>query len=293
MSQRKFFFMICMSLVGLLVPLQSKAAVFNMMLESDSNEPGGSELFLATYDSPSDLISGSLSSSSYSQINIASNFSVGGLAYDGQYQLMLESDSNLPGGSELFLATYDSYSDLISGSLSSSSYSQINIASNFSVGGLAYDGQYQLMLESDSNEPGGSELFLATYDSFSDLISGSLSSSSYSQINIASNFSVGGLAYDGQYQLMLESDSNLPGGSELFLATYDSYSDLISGSLSSSSYSQINIASNFSVGGLTSTFADETPDIPPVPVPAAVWLFGSALIGLLGFARRRKVGPLS
>jgi hypothetical protein len=27
---------------------------------------------------------------------------------------------------------------------------------------------------------------------------------------------------------------------------------------------------------------------PPVPVPAAVWLFGTALIGLIGFSKRRK-----
>ena len=29
--------------------------------------------------------------------------------------------------------------------------------------------------------------------------------------------------------------------------------------------------------------------IPPVPVPAAVWLFGTALLGLMGFTRRRKI----
>ena len=29
-------------------------------------------------------------------------------------------------------------------------------------------------------------------------------------------------------------------------------------------------------------------DAPPVPVPAAVWLFGSGLIGLIGVARRKK-----
>jgi hypothetical protein len=26
-----------------------------------------------------------------------------------------------------------------------------------------------------------------------------------------------------------------------------------------------------------------------VPVPAAVWLFGTALLGLIGFGKRRKV----
>jgi len=31
-------------------------------------------------------------------------------------------------------------------------------------------------------------------------------------------------------------------------------------------------------------------DIPQVPVPAAVWLFGTALIGFIGLSRRTKVG---
>jgi hypothetical protein len=31
------------------------------------------------------------------------------------------------------------------------------------------------------------------------------------------------------------------------------------------------------------------PPVPQVPVPAAVWLFGSALIGFVGFSRRRKI----
>jgi hypothetical protein len=35
------------------------------------------------------------------------------------------------------------------------------------------------------------------------------------------------------------------------------------------------------------TFAVAT--LSPVPVPAAVWLFGTALIGLVGMSRRRKV----
>ena len=39
-------------------------------------------------------------------------------------------------------------------------------------------------------------------------------------------------------------------------------------------------------GGLLTLSYDYTP-IPEIPVPAAVWLFGTALIGLLGFGKRR------
>jgi hypothetical protein len=31
------------------------------------------------------------------------------------------------------------------------------------------------------------------------------------------------------------------------------------------------------------------PPIPPVPVPAAIWLFGTALVGFIGMSRRRKI----
>ena len=36
------------------------------------------------------------------------------------------------------------------------------------------------------------------------------------------------------------------------------------------------------------TGATMTPNTPAVPVPAAVWLFGSGLLGLVGVARRKK-----
>jgi len=39
----------------------------------------------------------------------------------------------------------------------------------------------------------------------------------------------------------------------------------------------------------TETYAKWTP-VSPVPAPAAIWLFGTALIGYVGMARRRKVG---
>jgi len=56
-----------------------------------------------------------------------------------------------------------------------------------------------------------------------------------------------------------------------------------------------DLALNFSAAGLQG-IDDESwgldnvmVQVTPVPLPAAVWLFGSGLIGLLGFAKRRRV----
>ena len=46
--------------------------------------------------------------------------------------------------------------------------------------------------------------------------------------------------------------------------------------------------SSFTVGDFTNTYEGATINpVNPVPVPAALWLFGSGLIGLAGVARRR------
>ena len=46
----------------------------------------------------------------------------------------------------------------------------------------------------------------------------------------------------------------------------------------------------FGLSGLQLVQTSSAPidPIPPVPVPAAVWLFGTALIGMIGFGKRRK-----
>jgi hypothetical protein len=56
----------------------------------------------------------------------------------------------------------------------------------------------------------------------------------------------------------------------------------------------LGLSGNFSTDttwtlGVWTPSSSTTPPLSAVPVPAAVWLFGTALAGLIGFSRRRKV----
>ena len=42
------------------------------------------------------------------------------------------------------------------------------------------------------------------------------------------------------------------------------------------------------IGGLTMTYRDMAPPPAMVPIPAALWLFGSGLLGLIGLARKKS-----
>ena len=59
--------------------------------------------------------------------------------------------------------------------------------------------------------------------------------------------------------LQVESDADQPGGSEVFLGTYDSLADFLSDTPTASGFSAINVGSTFGVGGfsgLVPIFAD-------------------------------------
>ena len=91
------------------------------------------------------------------------------------------------------------------------------------------------------------------------------------------------------FTLLLETNENEHSGSEVFLASYVSFSDLMDGDLASSSFSQIDIGPGYSVGGFIAIpeVATDLDPIPPVPEPGTLLLFGIGILGLT-FASRKK-----
>jgi hypothetical protein len=251
--------------VGLLWTQSAQADPYRLLVESDVNATGGHELFLATYTTLDNFLNSVPAGGSFSQINVSAGFGVGGLAFDGSYRLLVESDANTTGGNELFLASYNTIADFVNSVPSSGSFSQVNVSAGFSSVGFTFDGsQYHLLVESDANASGGHELFLASYNSLADFLGSTPAGGGFSQINVSAGFSVGGFTFDaGGYRLLVESDTNATGGHELFLASYDSLDAFRSATIDAGSFSQVNVSGGFSA---VAFLAEPTPPALPPPV---------------------------
>jgi len=89
------------------------------------------------------------------------------------------------------------------------------------------------------------------------------------------------LTLTGNDNFQLALRRGLPGDSD-FIAWSFANSTVCSDNTNS-----CNVSWNF---GTTQLVVDvQTVEVPPVPVPAAAWLFGSGLLGLAGVMRRQKV----
>lgn len=93
-----------------------------------------------------------------------------------------------------------------------------------------------------------------------------------------------GAAQATPLRLLLERDIDSGAGNKVFMASFNSYTDLINSNLSSGEFSSLDIAPSFSAGGLAYEFSESQ----PVPEPSPLLLMSSGLIGFAFVARRRR-----
>ena len=111
------------------------------------------------------------------------------------------------------------------------------------------------------------------------------------------NFSGQALTFSFEWRAVLEASATGDASAEASVDLFDDFgafdileiathntADIITGG--SFEFTLLNGESN-PIAGFVDTFGEATAVI---PVPAAVWLFGSGLLGLVGVARRRQAG---
>jgi hypothetical protein len=173
-------------------------------------------------------------------------------AHADPFRLLLESNADRASGSEVFYVTYDNYANVLSDNSAIGQFGDIDINESFSAGGLTYDGQYRLLLESNADASGGGEVYFVTYNSFTDVVSDNQASAQYGSLDINELYGAGGLAFDGtQYILMLERNDDASGGSEVFFLTYETFADVLADNETSAQFGALDINESYSAGGLT------------------------------------------
>ena len=115
----------------------------------------------------------------------------------GTYQTMLSAREDQTEARDAFVVSYDGFDDLLNSPAGApGSFSGVNVSSGYVASGLAYDGQYRLMLSGRSDEGAGRDVFVITYDSFDDLLNSPAGApGSFSGINVSSDYVASGLAF--------------------------------------------------------------------------------------------------
>ncbi len=278
----------------------AQAGTYRLLLSSRADAGVGQDVYIASFPSFEDLINSPPSGlgGAFSGINVANTYIANGLAYDGKYRLLLSSRADAGAGLDVFIATFNTFDDLINSPPSGlgGAFSGINIAGGYIASGLTYDGKYRLLLSSRADAGVGQDVFIATFDTFDDLINSPPSGlgGAFSGINIASGYIANGLTYDGKYRLLLSSRADAGVGQDVYIASFDTFDDLINSPPSGlgGAFSGINIASGYIASGL----AYEHSAAPPPPPPSGVPVPGSLVLGLtslaaLAAARRRWRPP--
>ena len=106
--------------------------------------------------------------------------------------------------------------------------------------------------------------------------------------NVVSSFTIEGFDFTSALNSLISPDVTESRLYNTFLVDISSISQALSdGTAIASLTLQSDPVAGFDTNGAGLDFSTLTLATAPVPVPAAVWLFGSGLIGLIGIARRK------
>jgi len=90
-------------------------------------------------------------------------------------------------------------------------------------------------------------------------------------------------------RMLLERDTDAGPGSDVFLASFDTFEDLLAGTTSQAGFSQVDINANYSVGGLAYKAPNNNGGPAVIPLPAGGLLLLSALASAFAFRRKDKL----
>ena len=208
-------------------------------------------------------------------------------------RVLFETDADVT-SNELAINTYPTYGDFFADTNSSSQFSTINVNSPFIARGITYDGTaYRVLFETRADAT-SNELAINSYPTLTDLLNDTNSTSQFSVININSPFSVGGFAYDSSgYHVLFETDADVT-SNELAINTYPTLTDLLNDTNGTSTFSDINVNSPFSVAGfLIEPEVSGGPGAIDEPPPVFLFAFGLAILGLTSRLRATRSRPAS
>lgn len=258
--------------------------VTRVLLESNQDLET-QEVYLVTYNTQANLVSNTIDAQGYSTLDINGDFSAGDFAFDSAgYHLLLESDANRE-DDEVFLVNYANFADVGTNAIQSNGFLELNVNEDFSIGGFTFDGSaYHLLLESNADRE-DDEVYLVTYNSWDHLLSNTIDSQGFLDLNINEAFSLGGLAYTGDvFQLLLESNGDLI-DDEVYYVEYGDLSALLSNTIQSQFFLPLNVNADFSINGFEVEPADGGGGAIPEPATWASMILG---FGVAGAALRRR-----
>lgn len=260
------------------------AMPYTVLLESEPGVFPSTELFHLRYDSFQDVIDNQLSGSGFGDYDPGDEYSVAGIAHDGSYRVLLESEPGVFPSTQVFHLSYDSFEDYVNHQPSSFGFSDYDPGDTYSIAGFAYDGAYQVILESEPGAFASTEVFYLTFDTFDDLLTNQPSAFGFSDYSPGDTYSIAGVSYDGLYRVLLESEPGAFAGTQVFQLTFDSFADFIDNNPSDFGFSDIDPGDTYSIAA----FVSEVNDSSRIPLPSPLGLLAAGAIAALARQKRAE-----